>query len=125
MARKFKCTWRKWCFLRGISLFLLFCDWIQVDTAKIMQSLFQRGFWKLSVNILNLSNYDAHSKDWSADLEKWLLCNQQLPGGSTLGEEEKPVKKQKPKTKEKQERKWKGDNRHSMHNHGIVNSTTL
>jgi hypothetical protein len=34
-----------------------------------------------------------------------VLCNQQLPGGFTLGEKEKPVKKQKPKTKEKQERK--------------------
>ena len=60
-----------------------------------------------------MANYDVSSKHWSADLEKRVLCNQQLPGGSTLGEKEKPVKKQKPKTKGKQERKWKGDNRHS------------
>jgi hypothetical protein len=31
--------------------------------------------------------------------------DQQLPGDSTLGEKEKPVKKQKSKTKGKQERK--------------------
>ena len=60
-----------------------------------------------------MANYDVSNKDWSADLEKRLLCYQQLPGGSTLGEKEKPVKKQKSKTKEKQERKWKGDNGHS------------
>ena len=41
----------------------------------------------------------------TADLEKRQLRNQRMSGDSTLGEKEKSVKKQKPKTKEKQERK--------------------
>ena len=41
----------------------------------------------------------------TADLEKRQLRNQQEPDKSTLGEKQKSVKKQKPKTKEKQERK--------------------
>ena len=41
----------------------------------------------------------------TADLEKRQLRNQRMSGDSTLGERDRSVKKQKPKTKEKQERK--------------------